>query len=111
MAVKVQFDTGAIAARLNKRIRKAQQALDVQVLKDSNYYCPVDSGTLQRSAVISSGGGEIVWNQEYANYQYYTDNKKSKDVNPNASMKWFEKAKVQMRKAWVELVNRVYKNG
>lgn len=111
MAVKITFDTGGIGDRINKRLRKAQTALDVQVLKDSNYYCPVDTGTLQRSAVISSGGGKIVWNQEYANYQYYTDNKKSKDVNPNASMKWFEKAKAQMRKAWVDLANMVYKNG
>ena len=108
MAVKIQFDTSAITARLEKRVKKAQLALDVQVLKDSNYYCPYDTGTLIRSSIIASGGGRILWNQEYANYQYYTDNKKSKDMNPNASMKWFEKAKVQNEKFWIELVNKVY---
>jgi hypothetical protein len=81
---------------------QAQTALDVQVVKDSNYFCPVDEGTLQRSALTASrfGSGEVQWDIPYAHAQYWGLPNKSKDINPNARMKWFEEANTLYAKDW-----------
>lgn len=108
MGITVQFDTNEIGGRCKQRLAKAQTALDIQVLKDSNYYCPVAEGTLMRSGVIASGGGQVSWETTYAEKQYHFFPNKRKDSNPNASTKWFERAKAAKLKLWEALVNREY---
>ena len=104
----LNFDINAVEKKIEKRTKKAQFFLDQQVIKDSNYYAPEDTGNLQDSAVIGSGGGQVKWDTIYAKNQYYTDNNKSKDRNPNASMKWFEVAKSKWLKVWVRIANDKY---
>lgn len=108
MSVTVEFDTGATKRRIEARLTRAQAALDIQVLKDSNYYCPEAEGTLMRSGVVASGGGEVAWETPYAKKQYHFFENKRKDKNPNASTKWFERAKAVKIKVWEALVNREY---
>lgn len=102
------FNENAVSTRIVKRVDKAQFLLDQQVIKDSNYYCPEDTGDLQDSALKGQQLGEVVWNSEYASRQYYEDNNKSKDRNPNASMKWFEVAKSVNKDAWLREANNGY---
>jgi len=83
-------------------IKQNQMKLDVQILKDSNYFCPMDVGTLKTSAKIEQPG-EIVWDQQYAKAQYYGKPNKSKDKNPFARMKWFEEAKVLHKEEWLKI--------
>ncbi len=48
--VKIDFDAKAIRARVQKGIDKSVAPLMEQVLKDSNYYCRQDQGTLIASS-------------------------------------------------------------
>jgi hypothetical protein len=110
MAIKVEFDTSKLINRLSKRLDGAQEAMNIQVLKDSNYFCPEDVGTLQMSGKIKNKN-TIVWDTKYARKQYYNDDNKSKDKNPNASYKWFERAKSEYKKDWEQLANAEYNAG
>lgn len=107
------FDSAAAKRKFSGAIHKAQIKLDAQVLTDSNYYCPLKTGTLQKSAQINTvlGSGLVKWRTPYARAQYYGVNfDRSKDPNPNACAKWFEAAKARKSKDWEKLVNDTIKN-
>ena len=105
MPNSVTFNTVAAIARERGLLGRAQAALDMQVIKDSNFFCPEDEGTLQASAITSSlvGKGLVSWSTPYARAQYYGFPHKSKDKNPNAQMKWFEAAKAGRITEWIAL--------
>lgn len=108
--MKVEFDTRKCANRLRDRIDGVQEKLDWQVLKDSNFYCPKDTGELEASSVRSTdfGSGELIWDTPYAKAQYYGLQNKSRDSNPNAVYKWFEAAKSTKLQEWLRLANGQY---
>ena len=108
--VKIQFDEKQLTERLKKKIELCQKVLDSQVLKDSNYFCPMYTSVLMKSGILYTviGKGRIVWQTPYADKQYYNFPKKSKTHNPNARMKWFEEAKSRHLKDWIKLVNDTY---
>lgn len=110
-SVKIDFDPKRAAAVRISKIGAAQAALDTQVIKDSNYYCPFDEGTLQSSALTASeiGRGRVLWATPYARRQYYELPNKSHDKNPNARMKWFEEAKARNKAAWLAIAGKVAK--
>jgi len=110
MEIKVDFDTASESARVQAAIAKVQKKLDAQVLKDSNKYCPLDTGMLQKSAILNSvlGSGQLVWNTPYAVDQYYNKPNKSHQRNPNACRLWFEVAKSKNQDVWEKLVNDEY---
>jgi len=122
METKITFDTAQVTKNINTRISMAQKKLDAQVMKDSNYYCPMDSGDLQRSVLGSTlGSGLLVWSKDYAKkmYNFLTDklsdevasSKLSKENNINASVKWFEVAKSRKLASWIKLVDDEYGRG
>jgi len=107
--VRVDFNQKAVAGRIHTRIERAQKVLDSQVMKDSNYYCPQDTGALQKSVLGSViGSGLLVWAIDYAKKMYHFAGRVAKETNPNASTKWFERAKATRLKIWEALVNREY---
>ena len=109
--MQIDFKTGMVADRLRKRMESIQPAFDTQVLKDSNYFAPMDTGNLKASGVTGSqiGSGILVWNTPYAKKMYYgVGYNFSKDSNPNARAKWFEEAKAQHLKSWEGMANRAY---
>lgn len=114
--IKANFNDAATKARISAAIHKAQIRLDQQVITDSNFYCPLKTGTLQKSAIINTvlGSGLVKWRTPYAPYarrQYYgVGFDRSKDPNPNACAKWFEAAKARKLKDWEKLVNDTIKN-
>ncbi|EOP10450.1 minor capsid protein [Bacillus cereus] len=111
--VNVQSDTGMIESKVLEATQKAQFALDQQVLKDSNYFIPKDTGELERSSIRFSrpGEGHIEWNVPYARKIYYGVNFSfSKDSNINSSALWFEEAKAKNVTDWAELVKNTIKN-
>lgn len=110
MGVRVQFDSNSVSERLTADKARAQKMLDTQVLKDSNYFCPMYTGTLQKSGILHTviGSGRIVWQTPYARAQYYGLPHKSTTHNPNARCKWFEAAKEKNLKYWVDIVNGEY---
>lgn len=90
-------------------VEKAQVVLDEQVLKDSNYFIPKDTGQLEDSSIIASriGQGELIWDTKYARKVYYgVDINFHHDMNPNARALWFEAAKSQFLSDWVRIAGQ-----
>ena len=111
--VTANFDEAAINAKLTAAIHKAQMKLDAQVLEDSNYYVPLKSGVLQKSAINKTvlGSGKVKWVTPYARAQYYgVDFDHSKQFNQNACARWFEAAKARKMEQWRKLVDDTIKN-
>ena len=105
--VKTALNSAEIKADLEATTRQVQAPLDSLILQDSNYFCPIKTGTLQKSAIINSriGSGELVWRTPYARRQYYEYSKPPYQPNPNACGRWFEAAKARWLEKWVRFVN------
>jgi len=110
MKVDFKLDVAATEKRLDARLKLAQKAVDAKVLQDSNFYIPMDSGSLKNSGIISTviGSGVVQWSAPYAAEQYYGKPNKSHQKNPNARMMWFEVAKSVKLKEWEKLANDTY---
>ena len=111
MTIKIEFDENETEKRIKERVYQVQPRFDNLVMRDSNFYCPHDTGTLQKSVITSSrlGSGLLTWNTPYAKAQYYGYPNKSKHHNPNATGKWFETAKANKIKEWERLANDWYR--
>ena len=104
METKVVFNKGQVKRRIIADTAKAQKRLDAQVMKDANYFCPKDSGDLQRSVLGSTiGSGILTWAISYAKKIYNWKGRVRKETNPNASVKWFEVAKSRYKDKWVKV--------
>ena len=106
--VKTAFNANALHAQLAAKVHRAQIKLDIQVVNDSNYYCPKLNNILQPSAVKDTvaGSGKVRWTVDYARRQYYGEHfDHSKSRNPNATAKWFESAKARRADDWRKLVD------
>lgn len=112
--VNIRVDAPAIEGKVIEATQKAQFALDQQVLKDSNFYIPKDTGELERSGIRFSrpGEGHIEWNTPYARRLYWNPQYEfSTDVNPNARGVWFEEAKARHVTDWARIVeNEIKRN-
>jgi hypothetical protein len=102
------FNSQGVVSRYAKLGVKAQVALGVQVLKDSNYFVPEREGDLKKSGVVSTDGGEVRWEKNYARRQYNEFEKKGHDKNPNARWKWFEWAKNLKLKVWIAITKKAF---
>lgn len=111
--VKTTLDEAGIRRDITQDIKRVQAPLDALIMADSNYFCPLKTGTLQKSAIINTqiGSGEIVWKTPYARKQYYEYSKPPYQPNPNACGKWFEAAKARWFEKWVRFVNEQIKRG
>lgn len=106
-STKSVLNEEAIKGDYQAKIKQVQKELDSVILADSNYFCPIKTGTLQHSAIINSriGSGELVWRTPYARKQYYDYSKPPYQPNPNACGKWFEAAKARWAEKWERFVN------
>ncbi|WP_079708088.1 minor capsid protein [Paraliobacillus ryukyuensis] len=110
--IKVEwFD---IEKKLGQSTAMSQVFLDNEVLKDSNYYIPMDTGNARDSGIIHSkiGSGQIQWVAPYIKPIYYDSNMNfSTDRNPNATNLWYEYAKAQNLDDWVKGAEEAFKQG
>lgn len=106
--VNIRFDESAIMAQINGQKQKANFAMGVQVLEDSNFYCKRDTKALILSSMINSSDDltTIQWVTPYASRQYYLPAVR-KDINPNATWKWFETAKAAHLSDWLTIYDKV----
>lgn len=109
--VRVDIDMNKLQSKRRNATKSAQMQLDQDVLKDSNYYAPQDSGNMIGSSLIASqiGKGKLVWDTKYAKRNYYLDLNFSKDKNPNAQKLWFEVAKANKKEGWLKGARSEYK--
>lgn len=108
---KINIDESKLRDKQKLSRKKAQFALDTQVLKDSNFFVPKREGYLESSGLLHSmiGKGHIEWKTPYARRLYYNPQYNfSKDTNPNAQGLWFEVAKKGSLKEWAEKVGMEY---
>ncbi|UYG93188.1 minor capsid protein [Cytobacillus firmus] len=109
--VQTSLNIPGLRRRHDRSLRATQLQLDNDVLKDSNYFIPKDTGELERSSIRSSliGKGRLYWSTKYARKLYYNpDIIFRKEVNPNAQALWFEAAKSRRKEGWIEDVQRNY---
>ena len=102
--VDVKFDD---IYKLLERTKNVKRNLSQQVLADSNYFIPKDTGELEQSSLIHSDfeNGKLVWNTPYAARLYWNPQYNfSTDVNPHASGLWFEVAKQNNMDSWTRFV-------
>lgn len=121
--------------RLDRNLKEAQKLLNEQVVADCDPLIPFRQGALRNSVNYPQGiyGGEIEYNTPYAHYQYegivYGPNYPIRDAEgnitgwysppkknptgrkltyhtPGTTDHFFEKAKEQHGKEWVDLVKR-----
>jgi hypothetical protein len=102
----VRAELGNLQSRVQQAIDASQIQLDQEVLKDSNFFIPKDTGELERSSLRASniGQGVLRWDTPYARRLYYNPQYTfSKDVNPNAQGLWFEAAKARYKRDWIRI--------
>lgn len=112
MKVTVTHDRAAISRKLETAAGKAVAVLAEQALKDSNYYCRQDQGTLISSSQTASNPekGVIAWDTPYAKRVYYTGTP-SKDKNKNAELMWVEKARAAHKADWQAIAQKALREG
>lgn len=90
--------------RFATQYTKAQAWLDSEVLKDSDPYVPMKTGTLVKSGIRGTtlGSGMIVYNAPYARRMYYGIGYNfNRTKHPNAQAFWFEAAKSSNKTKWI----------
>ncbi len=105
---KVKLEGKTITEKIEKDVSSLQAKFDAQILKDSNRYCPMQTGMLQKSAIVHSkiGNGVLSWVTPYAHEMYYnTRFTHAHSRNPQAHAKWFEVAKSARLSEWLRLIN------
>lgn len=110
--VTTKLDAKKIEARINTKAEKITPYLAAMVMSDSNFFVPVKTSTLEKSAIINSqlNKSVITWRTPYARDQYYGEGfDHSKQYNPNACAKWFEAAKARWLDKWERFTNDMFK--
>lgn len=110
MGINVKSDLSGVYKAIERKEKRMKEALGQQILKDSNYFAPQDTGLLIGSSVVSSNFQklQLVWDTPYARRLYWNPQFNfSKDKNPNAQGKWYEAAKSMYLSEWVRMAEKV----
>ena len=105
----MNFNPRTLTAKIDRAWDKGLAMLTEEILQDANQYVKVDKHTLEASAQLHSRPdlGRIIWKTPYAKRQYWEIRTAHKDVNPNASWKWFHVAKSKHMKKWERQAERL----
>lgn len=109
MPVTITTNIPLIKLKVNSAWKKTLVPLAEQALTDCNYYVRQDTGALRSSSLSASipREGLLIWNTPYAKRVYYTGSP-SKEVNPNASLMWCEKAHAERGRDWQALAQKIF---
>ena len=112
MSFTVTTNRSAIRACIKRGEAAAIPVASMQALKDCNYYCREDQGTLISSSYSNSvlEKGLLVWATPYAKKVYLTGIP-SKDKNFNASLMWCDKAEKTYGKDWEAIFQQTVLRG
>ena len=78
-----------------RRFSRAQRFVDSEVLRRSEPYIPLLTGTLIKSGILGTdvGSGEVSWIAPYARKNYYSARKPGSQTGPLRGPHWFERMK------------------
>lgn len=108
--VDIQINTAALLGKFEKRKEAAQVYLDNEVMRTTEQYVPMDTGTLARSVQLATkpGEGQVLYDTPYARKLYYGEAMDfAKDKHPKATAKWLEASKAVYLKDWVAGVTKI----
>ena len=110
--VRITTNFTRIKARVEAGKAAMIAAVTEQVIQDGNYFCKQDQSILMSSALSASQPekGLAIWNTPYAKRQYYTGTP-SKDVNPNASTMWGQRAHDAFGDDWLAIAQKNFSGG
>ena len=108
-SVKVTTDRAQIKRKIQAATDAMLPKLSEVILADCNEFVREDQGTLKQSSYSASEPktGTLVWNTPYAKRVFYTGSP-SKDVNPNASLEWCEKARAKYKGDWEKTAQKKF---
>lgn len=99
--------TPANPAEVRNAFNKSLLAAREQIRTDCDYYIRVDTGTMRDTAQMTFNPEDmeldIEWVTPYAKKVYHSGHP-SRDQNPNASLKWAEKAGERYGKDWGRII-------
>lgn len=116
--LKIQLNTKdveVVPTRKAKAMRSSKErtlyAVASIVMRDCDPFVPMDSGQLANSVWVASDPwkGNVIYDTPYAHEVYYGVNKTfSTDHHPQATAKWFDKAKAVHLKEWLKVGKEAY---
>ena len=121
--IKIEFDISCmdtLKEKLTSRRNKAQEVLDLAVMKDTDPFVPMRQGTLASSVLRSTnaGSGEVVYDTPYARHMYYGVHyrtgkpfKYSTLKHPLACKEWVKSSKAVNMEKWKKEVKEVLADG
>ena len=92
---ELKWNTG-FAPKWNERYSVAQRFVDSEVLRLSEPYTPLLTGTLIKTGILGTdvGSGEVAWIAPYAKRQYYEGRAPgTSNTGPLRGRLWFERMK------------------
>ncbi|MDR2611378.1 MAG: minor capsid protein [Deltaproteobacteria bacterium] len=108
METRFRWERGGGPGNPPRRLEVAHQALDTQVVRDTEPFVPMDTGALARSAALPSVKrkvGEIRYQTPYARRCYYGEGFNFRRLHhPQATHHWLEKAKAIYMPRWARAV-------
>lgn len=92
---------------------KAQIFVDNEVLRLSEPFTPLRTGTLIKTGTMGTdpGSGEVIWIAPYSRSQYYSARKPGSKTGPDRGPFWFERMKARHGKKIVEGARRLAGRG
>lgn len=111
MDAKFKWHPG-FQAKWDRRLNSAQVWLDNEILKDSDPYVPLRTGTLRNSGTLGTriGAGQIQYIAPYARRQYYLGRLPGESkTGPLKGRYWFERSKAVNKGKWVRGVKQIMK--
>lgn len=109
MPVTINVSKHAVEAKVMGAFQKGLPLLSEEILNDCNQYCKEDTGMLIASSLAHSrpAEGQLIWQTPYARVQYWRIRTAYTDVNPNATWKWCEVAKMHCLNKWERQAQRL----
>lgn len=107
--IRIEFNPRDVMMRSQAACNEARFDTANQVLTDSNFYCKRNTGMLIESAISNSlpEQGVVQWVTPYAAAQY-TNPATRTEINPNASPEWFDAAKRNHCRQWLDVYRASY---
>lgn len=107
-SAELKFKT-TFAQKWNGKIKVAQKSIDNDVLRLSEKYTPLLTGTLIKSGTLGTviGSGTVSWIAPYAKRQYYRGRKPgTQQAGSLRGRYWFERMKAVHKKEIIENAKR-----
>jgi hypothetical protein len=101
------------APKMEQQYSRAQMFVDSEVLRRSEPYTPLLTGTLIKTGILGTelGSGLVQWIAPYAARQYYSPRKPGSVTGPLRGPFWFERMKAVWKERIIEGAKRIAGGG